>query len=76
MLINENDREALGQLAQYVVHASFSMEKIRYVEKTGCVMYKSSPAELRSPPQGGIRALVRQAKLAQATWFKSGTGKA
>jgi len=27
--------------AQNVVHASFSLEKIRYVEKTGCVMYKS-----------------------------------
>ena len=41
VIINENDREALVRLAQYVVHASFSAEKIRYVEKTGCVMYKS-----------------------------------
>jgi len=41
VIINENDREALVRLAQYVVHASFSVEKIRYVEKTGCVMYKS-----------------------------------
>ncbi len=42
VVINENDREALVRLAQYVVHASFSSEKIRYVEKTGCVMYKSN----------------------------------
>ncbi len=42
VVINENDREALGRLAQYVVHASFSLEKIRYVEKTHCVMYKSN----------------------------------
>jgi len=41
VVINENEREALGRLAQYVVHASFSAEKIRYVEKTNCVMYKS-----------------------------------
>jgi len=41
VVINKEDREALGRLAQYVVHASFSSEKIRYVEKTGCVMYKS-----------------------------------
>lgn len=44
--VNENDREALVRLAQYVVHASFSLEKIRHVEKTNCVMYKSSPAKL------------------------------
>ena len=41
MVIVEKDRVALVRLAQYVVHASFSAEKIRYVEKTGCVMYKA-----------------------------------
>ena len=41
VVIQKEDREALVRLAQYVVHASFSSEKIRYVEKTGCVMYKS-----------------------------------
>jgi hypothetical protein len=50
VVINENDREALDLLAQYVAHASFSSEKIRYVEKTGCVMYKSSPVEARASP--------------------------
>ena len=33
--IQKEDREALVRLAQYVVHASFSSEKIRYVGKTG-----------------------------------------
>jgi len=41
VVIQKEDREALVRLAQYVVHASFSSEKIRYVEKTDCVMYKS-----------------------------------
>ena len=41
VVIQKKDWEALVRLAQYVVHASFSAEKIRYVEKTGCVMYKS-----------------------------------
>ena len=41
MVIQKEDREALVRLAQYVVHASFSLEKIMYVEKTSCVMYKS-----------------------------------
>ena len=41
VVINENDREVLGRLAQYVIHASFAEEKIRCVEKTNCVMYKS-----------------------------------
>jgi len=39
--ILENDAEALGRLAQYVVHASFSAEKIRYVDASECVIYKS-----------------------------------
>ncbi|MBU4306307.1 MAG: transposase [Acidobacteria bacterium] len=42
VVIQKEDREALVRLAQYVAHASFSSEKIRYVEKTGCVMYKSN----------------------------------
>ena len=41
VVIQKEDREALVRLAKYVVHASFSLEKIRYVEKTNCVMYKS-----------------------------------
>ena len=41
MVIQKEDREALVRLVQYVVHASFSSEKIRYVEKTNCVMCKS-----------------------------------
>jgi len=41
VVIRREDREALGRLAQYVVHASFAAGKIRYVEQTGCVMYKS-----------------------------------
>ena len=39
--IRENDPEALGRLAQYVGHASFSAEKIRYIESSGSVIYKS-----------------------------------
>ncbi len=39
--IRENDPEALGRLAQYVVHASFAAEKIRYVEASESVIYKS-----------------------------------
>jgi len=51
----KEDREALGRLAQYVVHASFSQEKIRYVEKTSSVMVRSkmhhvSPSGLPSYP--------------------------
>ncbi len=41
VVIRKEDREALVRLSQYEGHASFSAEKIRYVEKTGCVMYKS-----------------------------------
>jgi hypothetical protein len=41
VVINQTDREALVRLAQYVVHASFALVKIRYVEKTGSVLYKS-----------------------------------
>jgi len=39
--IRENDPEALGRLAQYVVHASFAAKKIRYVEASESVIYKS-----------------------------------
>ena len=59
VVIGDSDREALVRLPQCVVHASFSLKKIRYVEKTGCVMYKSNPAKLRSPLQGGIRTFKK-----------------
>ncbi len=39
--IEEDNPEALERLAQYIVHSSFSSEKIKFIEKTGCVMYKS-----------------------------------
>jgi len=41
VVIQKEDLQALVRLAQYLVHPSFSAEKIRYIEKTGGVMYKS-----------------------------------
>jgi hypothetical protein len=39
--INKDNPEALERLAQYIVHSSFSGDKIKYIEETGSVMYKS-----------------------------------
>jgi hypothetical protein len=39
--INKDNPEALERLAQYIVHSSFSADKIKYIEETGSVMYKS-----------------------------------
>jgi hypothetical protein len=40
--INKDNPEALERLAQYIVHSSFSADKIKYIEETGSVMYKSN----------------------------------
>ena len=39
--IEEDNLNAMARLAQYVVHSSFSQEKIKFIEDTGSVIYKS-----------------------------------
>jgi len=39
--IEENNIDAMSRLAQYIVHLSFSQEKIKFIEDTGSIIYKS-----------------------------------
>jgi Putative transposase len=48
--IQKNDNPALLNLAQYIIHSSFSPQEINYIEKTHSVIYTSSmhPAKKRN----------------------------
>ena len=40
--IQKNDNQALLNLAQYIIHPSFSPQKINYIENTNSIIYTSS----------------------------------
>lgn len=40
--IEEDNFDAMARLAQYIVHTSFSQEKIKFIEDTGSIIYKSN----------------------------------